>query len=332
MRFLVKRVLESGGEDVGAEEDPFFHFAPEAGLPGKFIDLFKAFGLFGADAVADPVEAGEVGGGFGGGDDVVDGDRVFEEVEVDGDDRCALRFEGGEAIVEVGADFGFEVFEEAPGDADFGVGEVCFQGVGFGREVEAGGIMGAGAADDFHGERGVGDGRGHGADLVERGAEGDEAVAGDSSVGRFKADGSGEAGGLADRTAGIGSCREEREAGADGGRGAARGAARDGLEVPRIECRKIGGVGVGGAHGEFVEVGFAEEERVFLFEKADCGCGERGLVIFQEFGGAGGRLALDVHVVFDGGRDGGEPAEGFVLGSLPVERFGLEEGPGAEDV
>jgi hypothetical protein len=54
------------------------------------------------------------------------------------------------------------------------------------------------AGDCLKDEGGVADGEAEDAHLVERGAEGDEAVAGDAAVGRLDADDAAERGGLAD--------------------------------------------------------------------------------------------------------------------------------------
>ena len=80
-------------------------------------------------------------------------------------------------------------------------------------------------ADDLAHRRGVGDGRGERADLVERRAERDQAEARDRAVGGLHADHTAQRGGLADRAAGVGAERDRGEARGDRGGGPARGAA-----------------------------------------------------------------------------------------------------------
>ena len=69
----VIRVVVTGREDVGAEDDPALHFGAEAFLAGFFIKIENVGRVGGAMAVADAVEAGKVRRGFRRGDDVVGG-------------------------------------------------------------------------------------------------------------------------------------------------------------------------------------------------------------------------------------------------------------------
>ena len=82
------------------------------------------------------------------------------------------------------------------------------------RRVERGRVARVVAGDDVHHQRGVGDGARQRADLVERGGEGDQAVAADPAVGRLEADDAAQRGRLADRAARVGAERERRELGA----------------------------------------------------------------------------------------------------------------------
>src|SRR5690606_2336712 len=154
-------------------------------------------------------------------------------------------------------------------------------------------------AHHLHRERRVLDGWCKRADLIERGAKGDKAVARDAAVGWFEADDAAKGCRLTDRASRIASGRKESEPGGYRCRGSSRGASRNAFEIPRILYRIKGGVFIRRPHGELVEVGFADEERVLFFQKTHGRCAERGAVIFQELGGAGGQLSLDVHIVFD---------------------------------
>ena len=79
--------------------------------------------------------------------------------------------------------------------------------------------------DHVEEQRGVGDGGGERADLIQRARERDEAVARHESVGGLHADDPAERGGLADRPAGIGAETERCVLGGNRGRGTAARAA-----------------------------------------------------------------------------------------------------------
>ncbi|MPN18316.1 hypothetical protein SDC9_165676 [bioreactor metagenome] len=77
--------------------------------------------------------------------------------------------------------------------------------------------MGVAARDGVKEHSAVGDGTPHRTDLVERGAEGHDAGAGDCAVGRLDAHNSVQAGGQANRAARISSDRKNRLTGGDRG-------------------------------------------------------------------------------------------------------------------
>src|SRR2546421_226075 len=86
-----------------------------------------------------------------------------------------------------------------------------------------GGILGIVAGDGLEQDGAVGNVLGQGADLVERGGEGDQAVAADTPVSRFHAHDPGQGGGLTYGTAGVGADRGDCLPGRDrGGRSSAR--------------------------------------------------------------------------------------------------------------
>ena len=87
-------------------------------------------------------------------------------------------------------------------------------------------------------QRGVGDVARQRAALVERGGEGDLAVARDRAVGGLHADDPAQGRGLADRAAGVGPDRAGRQAAGDGRRRPARGAARDARRCPTGSSRR----------------------------------------------------------------------------------------------
>ena len=97
---------------------------------------------------------------------------------------------------------------------------------GRGRLRDRRGVERVVPGDDLEEQRGVGDGGGERADLVEARGEGDQPVAADRAVGRLDADDAAQRRRLADRAAGVGAERQRREAGGHGGGAPARRAAR----------------------------------------------------------------------------------------------------------
>ena len=286
-------------------------------------------------AVVDSIVAGEVTGGFARGDDIVRGDAVLGVREGHIDKRCALGFVPLDGVLDGGFDFRVHAFDvekflrESDAEAferGVEIGEII--GGGFGPAC---GIAGVVAGDHLEEEGGVFDGEGHGADLIEGGSEGDEAIAGDKAVGGFEADDPAEGGGLADRAAGIGTQATETESGGTGGRRAAGGTAGDALGVPGILGGAEGGIFGRGAHGEFVEVGFAEDDGAGGFEFFDDGGVVGGAEVFEHFGGAGGGAEGGAHVVFDGDGDTGEEAEGLAFGAGGIDGGGFFEGAIGKD-
>ena len=131
---------------------------------------------------------------------------------------------------------------------------------GDGRTWTGGRVEGIVAGDRLGEEGDVLHGPAEGADLVEAGTEGDEAVARAAPVGGLEPDESAEAGGEADRAAGVGA---EGQGGRDrprrGGGGAARGAAGGAGRVPGVRGPTVGAGLRRGAHGELVEVRLAQD-------------------------------------------------------------------------
>ena len=85
-------VVVPAAEDVGAEDDAALDLGAEAFLAGAAVMVEEIGGVLGAMAVADAVEAGEIGGGLGGGEDVIDGHGVIGVREGDFDDLGAEGF------------------------------------------------------------------------------------------------------------------------------------------------------------------------------------------------------------------------------------------------
>ena len=142
--------------------------------------------------------------------------------------------------------------------------------------------------------------------LVERGGEGDHAVARDGAVGRLEPDDAAQRRGLADRAAGVGAERPRREARGDRGGAAARGAARHALAIPGVERRAERRVLGRGAHRELVLVGLPEQRRAGVREARDHGRRVGRAVALEDARARLARDALGAEEVLDGERHAAE--------------------------
>ena len=170
------------------------------------------------------------------------------------------------------------------------------------------------------------------AGLVERGGEGDEAVAGDPAVGRLGADGARDRGRLADRAAGVGADGERGLEGPDDGGRAATGAARDPVEVPRVAGRAVGRVLRRGAHRELVHVRLAEDRHACGAQLADEGRVVRRHPALEDLAAARRRHTPGRHDVLDRDRDAGHDVQLLAGGAARVDVAGRGEGPLAVEV
>ena len=166
-------------------------------------------------------------------------------------------------------------------------------------DPDRGRVAAVAALHDPEQQGGVGDVAGQRPALVQRRGEGDHPVARDRPVGRLQADDPAERRRLADRAAGVGADRPRREAPGDGGRRAARRAARHAGAVPRVEHRAVGRVLVRRAHRELVHVGLAEQPGAGLVQAAHGGRRVRRPVALEDPRPGGGRDALGAEEVLD---------------------------------
>ena len=169
------------------------------------------------------------------------------------------------------------------------------------------------------------------ADLIERRAEGEQAVARDAAVGRLEADDAAERARLADRAAGVGAERDRRQAGRHRDRGAAARPARDAIQRPRIarhaERRVLGRR----AHRELVAVGLAEDDRAGRFQALDGRRGEGRHEALEDPRGGGGRHVARAEVVLHRHRHAEQRPIGG-RGVLGVERRRPRQHPRRIDV
>ena len=173
---------------------------------------------------------------------------------------------------------------------------------------------------------GVEHGTGTGADLVEGGGHCDNAIAGDGAVGGLDANATGQRCGLADGPAGVSTQRQGCLEGGDGRCGATTGAAGGTVEGPGVTDYAEGRVLIGGAHGEFVEVGLAEDRHAGLAYLTGNGTVVGAHPAFEHARCRGGGLSFGDNEVLEG--DGNTGQRGQFLASRTVCVDGCRSGEG----
>ena len=171
-------------------------------------------------------------------------------------------------------------------------------------------------AHDLQQEGGVLDRVGERTDLVEARCERNQPVAGDDAVGGLHADDAAQRRRLADRSAGVRAERARGEAGGHRGRAATGRTARHPGQVVGVAGRTEGRVLGGGAHGELVEVGLADDDGTGRGQPLD----DRGVVrrspTLEDPRRAGRRDAPGAHVVLQRHRHAGQRS-GILAGRHP---------------
>ena len=325
-----------------AQDDAALDLVAEAGLTGGGHDALGSHGALGgldADAVAHAVEAGQVRGDLGGHDQVVGAQRVLQVRARDLDDLStglAQLLDGGvEGVDDV---LLVALAAQLLDDADLQALHGTFRGDGLdglgergNRLVQGGRIVGVVAADQLGQGGRVGDRAGDGADLVQGRGHGHQAVTRHRAVGGLGADRAGHERGLADRAARIGTEGQGHHVGRDSGGGAAAGAAGDTLSVPRVLGRAEGGVLGGGAHGELIHVGLADDGQAGFLDLGGDGRVVGRLPVAQDLRGAGGAQSPRHHVVLDGDRHARQAMQGFPRRAARVHVGGGRQGALAVD-
>ena len=272
LRLAVVGVVVAAGQRVGAEDDAPLDLGAEALLAGQRHDLLGVPGAVVADPQAVPhgVEPGQVGRALAGRDQVVGGQRVLEVRAGHLGDLGAERLEQLDRLGEPGQHARLVAVAAQLGDhADPHAAHVRLAGRGHHRRhrrVDRGGVHRVVPGHRLVQQGGVEHGPAERARRVQAGRERHHPVPGRAAVGRLGADDAADRGGLADRAAGVGADGQRRLVGGDRGGGPAGRAAGDLGQVPRVVAGAVGGVLGGGAHGELVHVGLAEDDRAGLLE------------------------------------------------------------------
>ncbi len=194
-----------------------FTSAPNPAPRVRLVHLDEAVARRARSAVADAVVAREVRARLGGGDQVVDGDRVPAVRQLDVDERRAALGERRQRLLERrrarsgSTPSPSSVARHADAHALQRVDRRLRVKSGTGARDDVASRGSWPAMTDEH-QRRVFDRRRDRSDLIERRREGEQAVARDAAVGRLEPDDAAERGRLADRAAGVGAERERDHA------------------------------------------------------------------------------------------------------------------------
>ena len=200
--------------------------------------------------------------------------------------------------------------------------------------VGAGGVHLIVAAEDVVQHGHILHGASHGANLVQGGGKGNQAVAGNRTISGFEAHNAAVSGRLPDGAAGVGTQSQCRHAGGHRRGGTARGAAGNIVQVVGVVGLEEPGVLTGGTHGKFIHIQLAGHHGVggqqFFHHSGVIG---RHKVV-QHLGSAGGEDVLGADVVLHRHGDARQGGQALPFGQQLVHRFGLVHSgiPGQGDI
>ena len=263
-------VVVAAGQRVRAQDDAPLDLGAETRLAGQRHHLLGVPGPVVADPQPVPhrVEAGQVGGALAGRDQVVRGQRVPEVRAGHLGDLGAERLEQLDRLGEPGQDARLVAVPAQLGDhADPQAAHVGLARRGDDRRhrrVDRGGVARVMPGHRLVQQRGVEHRPAERSRRVQARSKGHHPVPGRAAVGGLGADDPADRRGLADRAAGVGADGQRRLVGGHRGRRPAGRAAGDPAQVPRVAAGPEGGVLGGGAHGELVHVGLADDDRAGL--------------------------------------------------------------------
>jgi len=258
-------------------------------------------------AVANAVEASQVGERLGRADNVVGGDGGIQVRQVDLDQLGALVLQLLGGALNSGLDLGRQALglHKRGDDAHALALDAVVEMLGkVDDAILAGAVVRivARAGKRVHGQRDILDRAAKGAHLVERRAKGDHAVTAHGAIRGLKAHHAAQRCRLTNGAAGVRAQRERNLARGDSCSGAARGAAGHALGIPgvvgAVERRALGGA----AKGKLVHVGLAHGQAAGIEHALDAGGCVDALVVLEHAGSAGGARAHEVHVVLNGQR------------------------------
>ena len=205
--FFVVRIDIACREGIGADQDAALNLITEAFGPAFGGHRTQRLRIGTAIAIFDAVVAGQVGGGFRRGNDVVGGNAGLEARAADIHQFTA---QAGQ-LLSSGFHRGFHLrlkpldkslFE----NANFQPFDRAIQGsaVVRHRHIQAGGIAGIVARNHLEHSSRISHGAAKGADLIQGTGKRHQAPAAHPSIGGFEAHNTTKTGGLANRAAGVG--------------------------------------------------------------------------------------------------------------------------------
>ena len=160
--------MVAGRQRVGADHDAALHLGPEAGVACGLVHRADV-GTVHAQAIADAVEAGQIGGGLGRRDHVVRSQAVAGIRQLDVDDLGAKVLGDRERLVEARPDAGLDtLLELGPRHAEAQAVEASGGGqLNRVARPGAGGVVGRVGGDHLVQERGIAHRQRHRPDLLE---------------------------------------------------------------------------------------------------------------------------------------------------------------------
>ncbi|MNN19211.1 hypothetical protein D3C81_1324440 [compost metagenome] len=153
------------------------------------------------------------------------------------------------------------------------------------------------AGDRLQDVSGILDVLGNRPDLVQRRSKRHEPVARYPAVGWLKTHHAAIRRGLANRTAGIGTEREEGFACSNRCCRTAAGTARNAAYIPRVTYGMEAGILVGAAHGELVHIQLADRDRFRFLQLRDDRSVINRIIVFQKLASARRQQPLGHHIV-----------------------------------
>ena len=112
LRLRIIGVIETGRQHVGADQDAALDLWPEPGGAGRGVHVLQVRAVRQiAQAIPHPVITGEVGRGFGRGDDVIRGQRILGVRQADLDDLGPGVLQPGDPVVPAFGDIGIKAID-----------------------------------------------------------------------------------------------------------------------------------------------------------------------------------------------------------------------------
>ncbi len=250
-------VVVTAAEAIGAQDTTSLDFFAEPFAAALGIDVDCIFRTIAARRVTNAIISGEVGGSFGGGDNVIDGDRKIGRGERNVDDLVSFAFVEFDRFVDQGPNFVVHAFpKEFLGQAQSARLWILFENLRIGRNLcrVTRGVERIVSGNSLKQKSGVFHGLGERANLVEGRSKRSQAIPRYHTVGGLHSNDPAERSRLSNRSSGI---RAEGQRNFPSGhrRGASPAASTGyAFQIPRIPSRAISRVLGRRTHCKLVQV------------------------------------------------------------------------------